>query len=125
MHTAKSFKPYHGCFGRFQGCLDISAIFNSEEWPEIVNQKGKRMRSKSFARSVALGPSNNQAGTNLRPAHAVPMRHVMSGATKFKFLLLDAHKDKNLWFFIKFANADAEIDWTVRDFYALDENSRK
>ena len=73
MHTYKSFKPYHGCFGRFQGCLDISANFNPGEWTEVVGKKGKKMRSKKFARSVALGPSNNQAGTNLRSAHAVPI----------------------------------------------------
>jgi hypothetical protein len=31
MNTPKSFKPYHGCFDRFQGCLDISANFNPGE----------------------------------------------------------------------------------------------
>ncbi len=75
MNTPKSFKPYHGCFSRFQGHLDISAIFNPGEWTEVVCNKGKRMRSKRFAHSVALGPSNNQAGTNLRSAHAGPMSH--------------------------------------------------
>ncbi len=74
----------HGCFGRFQGCLDISANFNPGEWTEVVGKKGKKMRSKSFARSVALGPSNNQAGTNLRSAHAVPMSHVMSGGNQVR-----------------------------------------
>jgi hypothetical protein len=63
MQTHKSFKPYHGCFGRFQGHLDISSNFNPGEWTEVVGKKGKWMRSKRFARSVALGPSNNQAGT--------------------------------------------------------------
>ncbi len=42
------------------------------------------MRSKKFARSVALGPSNNQAGTTLRSAHAVPMSHVMSGGNQVR-----------------------------------------
>ena len=82
MHTPKSFKPYHGCFGRFQGRLDISANFNPGEWTGVVGKKGKRMRSKRFACSVVLGPSNNQAGTNLRSAHAVPMSHVMSGGNQ-------------------------------------------
>jgi hypothetical protein len=69
MNAPKSFKPYHGCFGRFQGCLDISANFNPGEWTEAVGKKGKRMRSKRFAHSVAIGPSNiSQAGTNLRSA---------------------------------------------------------
>lgn len=40
MHTPKSFKPYHGCFGRFQGRLDISANFNPGEWTEVVGKKG-------------------------------------------------------------------------------------
>jgi hypothetical protein len=40
------------------------------------------MRSKRFAYSVALGPNNNQAGTNLRSAHEVPMSHVMSGGNQ-------------------------------------------
>ncbi len=84
MNTSKSFKPYHGCFGRFQGCLDRSASFNSGELIEVVGKKGKKKRSKRFARSVALGPSNNQAGTNLRSAHAVPMSHVMSGGNQVR-----------------------------------------
>jgi hypothetical protein len=82
MNTPKSFKPYHGCFGRFQGCLDRSAHFNSGEWAEVVGKRGKKMRSKIFTRSVALGPSNNQAGTNLRSARTVPMSHVMSGGNQ-------------------------------------------
>jgi hypothetical protein len=82
MNTRKSFKPYHGCFGRFQGHLYVSANFNPGEWTEVVGKKGKKMRSKRFARTVALGPSNNQAGTNLRSAHAVPMSHVMSGGNQ-------------------------------------------
>ena len=84
MNTPKSFKPYHGCFGRFQGRLDRSASFNSGEWVEVVGKKGKKKRSKRFACSVALGPSNNQAGTNLRSAHAVPMSHVMSGGNQVR-----------------------------------------
>ena len=84
MNTPKSFKPYHGCFGRFQGRLDISANFNPGEWTEVVGKTGKRMRSKMFSRSVALDPSNNQAGTNLRSAHAVPMSHVMSGGDQVR-----------------------------------------
>ncbi len=82
MNTPKSFKPYHGCFGRFQGHLDRSANFNSGEWVEVVGKKGKKKRSKRFARSVALGPSNNQARINLRSAHAVPMSHVLSGGNQ-------------------------------------------
>jgi hypothetical protein len=82
MHTPKSFKSYHGCFGRFQGHLYISANFNPEKWTEVVGKKGKRMRCKRCACSVALGPSNNQAGTNLRSAHAGPMSHVMSGGNQ-------------------------------------------
>jgi hypothetical protein len=82
MNTPKSFKPYHGCFGWFKGCLDISANFNTGEWTEVVGKKGKGMRSKRFACSVTLGPRNNQAGTNLRSAHAVPMSHVMSGGNQ-------------------------------------------
>jgi hypothetical protein len=62
----------------------ISANFNPGKWTEVVGKKGKRMRSKRFACSVDLVPSNNQAGTNLRSAHAVPVSHVMSGATKFE-----------------------------------------
>jgi hypothetical protein len=84
MHTSKSFKPYHGYFGRLQERLDISANFNPGEWTEVVGKKGKKMRSKRFARSVALGPSNNQSGTNLRSAHAVPMSHVMSGGNQVR-----------------------------------------
>ncbi len=79
MITSKSFKPYHGCFGRFQGCLDRSANFNSGKWVEVVGKKGKKKRSKRFACSLALGPSNDQAGTNLRSPHAVPMSQMMSG----------------------------------------------
>jgi hypothetical protein len=91
MNTPKSFKHYHGCIIRFQGCLDISANLSPGEWTEVVGKKGKRMRCKRTACSVALGPSNNQAGTNLRSVHAGPMSHVMSGgATKFEFLLLDS-----------------------------------
>jgi hypothetical protein len=78
MNIPKSFKPYHGCFGRFQGCLDISANFSPGEWTEMVGKKGKKTRSKRFAHSVALGPSKNQAGTNLRSTHTVPMSLVMS-----------------------------------------------
>ncbi len=84
MNTPKSFKPYHGCLGRFQGRLDRSASFNSGEWVKVVGKKGKKKRSKRFARSVALGPSNNQAGTNLRSSHAVPMSHVMSGGNQVR-----------------------------------------
>jgi hypothetical protein len=84
MNTPKSFKPYHGCFGRFQGHLGISANFNPEERNEVVGKKGKKMKSKWFARSVALGPSNTEAGTNLRSAHAVPMSHVMSGSNQVR-----------------------------------------
>ncbi len=40
------------------------------------------MRNKRFSHSVALGPSINQAGTNLRSAHAVSMSHVMSGGNQ-------------------------------------------
>jgi hypothetical protein len=78
MITPKSFKPHHGCFGRFQGCLDTPVNFNSGEWTEVAGKRGKKKRSKRFAHSVALGPSNNEAGTNLRSAHAVPKSHVMS-----------------------------------------------
>jgi hypothetical protein len=78
MNTPKSFKPYHGCFGRFQGCLETLENFHSGEWTEVVGKIGKNMRSKRFARSVALGPSNNQARTNLRSLYAVAMRHVVS-----------------------------------------------
>jgi hypothetical protein len=60
MNTLKSFKPYHGCFGRFQGCLDRSASFNSGEWVDVVGKKGKKKRSKRFARSVALGPAKTR-----------------------------------------------------------------
>jgi hypothetical protein len=84
MHTPKSFKLYHGCFGRFQGHLDRSAHFNSGEWTEVVGKRGKKMRSKRFSCSVDLGPSNNQAGTNLRSAHAVPMSHVISGGNQVR-----------------------------------------
>ncbi len=59
MNTPKPFKPYHGCFSRFQGCLDTPANFNSEEWTEVVGTREQKMRSKRFARSLALGPSNN------------------------------------------------------------------
>ena len=52
---------------------DRSANFNSGEWTEVVGKRGKKLKSKRFACSVALGPSNNQAGTNLRSTHAVPM----------------------------------------------------
>jgi hypothetical protein len=82
MNTLKSLKPYHGCFSRFQGCLDISANLNPGEWTELVGKKRKRMRSKRFACSVALGPSNNQVGTNLRSAHAAAMSHVMNGGNQ-------------------------------------------
>ncbi len=34
--------------------------------------------------SVAVGPSNNQAGTDLRSAHALPMSHVMSGGNQVR-----------------------------------------
>jgi hypothetical protein len=50
MNTPKSYKPYHGCFGRFQGRLDRSASFNSGEWVEVVGKKEKKKRSKRFAR---------------------------------------------------------------------------
>jgi hypothetical protein len=82
MITPKSFKPYHGCFGRFQGCLDRPASFNSGEWTAVVGKRGKKKRSKRFACSVALGPSNNLVGTNLRSAYAVPMIHVSSGSNQ-------------------------------------------
>jgi hypothetical protein len=58
------------------------ANFNSGEWTEVVGKRGKKKRSTRFAHSVALGPSNNQAGTNLRSAHAVPMSHEMSGCNQ-------------------------------------------
>jgi hypothetical protein len=64
--------------------LDISANLNPGEWTEVVGKKGKKMKSKKSARSVASGPSNNQAGTNLRSAHAVPMSHVMSGGNQVR-----------------------------------------
>ena len=103
MNTPKSYKPYHGCFGRFQGRLDRSASFNSGEWVEVVGKKGKKKRSKRFACSVALGPCNNQAGTNLRSAHAVPMSHVMSGgnqvqvpSTGFTFSGLDVKRTASI-----------------------------
>jgi hypothetical protein len=79
MNTSNLFKHYHGCFGRFQGGLDTPAHFNSGEWTEVVGKRRKKMRSKRFACSVALGISNNQAGTNLRSTPAVAMSHVMSG----------------------------------------------
>ncbi len=79
MITPKSSKPYHGCFGRFQGCLGRPANLNSGEWVEVVGKREKEKRSKRFAHSVAFGPNNNQAGSNLRSAHAVPMSHVVSG----------------------------------------------
>jgi hypothetical protein len=62
----------------------VGSNFNSGEWVEVVGKKGKKKRSKRFAHSVALGPSNNQAGTNLRSAHAVPMSHVMSGGNQVR-----------------------------------------
>jgi len=65
MITPRSFKPYHGCFGRFQGCLEMPVDCHSGEWIEVVGKRGKEKRSTRFARSVALGPSNNQAGTIL------------------------------------------------------------
>jgi hypothetical protein len=82
MHTPRSFKPYHGCFGRFQGNLDTLANFNPGEWTKVVGKKRNRMRSKRFAHSVAFGPSNNHAGTNLRSAHAVPTSRVASGGNQ-------------------------------------------
>jgi hypothetical protein len=82
MNTPTSFEPYHACFSRFQGHLDRSAHFNSGDRTELVGKKGKRMGSKMFAHSVALGQRNNQAGTNLRSAHAVPMSHVISGGNQ-------------------------------------------
>ncbi len=54
---------------------------NSSEL-QFRSKRGKKKRSKRFACSVALGPSNNQAGTNLRSAHAVSMSHVMSGGNQ-------------------------------------------
>ncbi len=82
MNTPKSFKHFHGCLGRFQGCLETPVNFNSGEWVEVVGKRGKKKRSKKFACSVALGPRANQAGTNLRSAHAVPMSHVMCGGNQ-------------------------------------------
>jgi hypothetical protein len=79
MNSPMSFKPYYGCFARLQGHLNTPENFNSGEWTEVVGKRGKQMRSKRFACSVALGPSNIQAGTNLRSTHAVVMSHVMSG----------------------------------------------
>jgi len=67
MITPRSFKPYHGCFGRFQGRLETPVDLHSGDWIEVVGKRGKeKKRSTRFARSVALGPSNNQAGTNLK-----------------------------------------------------------
>jgi hypothetical protein len=43
------------------------------------------MRSKRFAHSVALGPSKNQAGTNLRSAHAVAMSNLISGGNQVQY----------------------------------------
>jgi hypothetical protein len=84
MITPKSFIPYHGCFGRFQGCRETPVNFNSGEWIEVVGKRGKKKRSERFACSVALGPSNNQAGTNLKSAHAESMSHVMSGGNQVR-----------------------------------------
>jgi hypothetical protein len=67
MITPRSFKPYHDCFGRFQGRLETPADLHSGDWIEVVGKRGKeKKRSTRFAHSVALGPSNNQAGTNLK-----------------------------------------------------------
>jgi len=67
MITPRSFKPYHGCFGRFQGRLETPVDLHSGDWIEAVGKRGKeKKRSLRLARSVALGPSNNQAGTNLK-----------------------------------------------------------
>jgi hypothetical protein len=60
MITPKSFKPYHGCFGRLQGCLARSANFNSGECIEVVGKKGKKKRSKRFAHSVALAQATTR-----------------------------------------------------------------
>jgi len=66
MITPRSFKTYHGCFGRFQGCLETPVDCHSGEWIEVVGKREKEKRSTRFACSVVLGPSNNQAGTNLK-----------------------------------------------------------
>jgi hypothetical protein len=67
MITPRSFKPYHGCFSRFQGRLETPVDLHSGDWIEAVGKRGKdKKRSTRFARSVFLGPSNNQAGTNLK-----------------------------------------------------------
>ena len=67
MITPRSFRPYHGCFGRFQGRLETPVDLHSGDWIEVVGKRRKKKkRSTRFARSVALGPSNNQAGTNLK-----------------------------------------------------------
>jgi len=63
----RSFKPYHhGHFGRFQGFLETPVDYHSGKWIEVVGKRGKEKRSRKFAWSVALGPSNNQVGTNLK-----------------------------------------------------------
>jgi hypothetical protein len=61
MITPRSFKPYHCCFGRFQGCLESPVDCHSGEWIEVIGKGGKEKRSTRFACSVALGLSNNQA----------------------------------------------------------------
>jgi hypothetical protein len=52
-----------------------SANFYPEEWTESVGKRGKRMRSKKFACSVAFGLSNNQAGNNKNFTYHYPAQH--------------------------------------------------
>ena len=100
MNTPTSFKTYHGFFGRFQGCLDISANFNPGEWTEVVGKKGKKMRSKRYACSVGLGPCNNQAGTTgfayFDPGEkrTAPIRNGVRNPPKRNFVKLGNRKQK-------------------------------
>jgi len=67
MMPPRSFKPYHGWFDTFQGHLEIPVDLHSGVWLEVVDKKGKaKKKSRRFACSFALGPRNNQIGTDLK-----------------------------------------------------------
>jgi len=74
------FKPYHGCFGRFQGRLETPVDLHSGDWIEVAGKRRKeKKRSRKFACSVALGQSNNQAGTNLKSGHGTKSYVLIGG----------------------------------------------
>jgi hypothetical protein len=82
MTTPKSFKPHHGCFSRFHGCLGRLVDLHLGEWIEAVStEERKKRRSTRFTHCVAFGPSNNQARTNLTRGHGMT-NYVMIGGSQ-------------------------------------------